>query len=404
VSSKPTPTAFAATHKLLDVMLSNDLSIIAFSPSDPGSIQGNRGASWSVGGRLPRMPAARCSKLAVGRAQMLGAALALALLAQPAAADTVVMRNGDRFTGEVVRQAGGELQVRTAYAGLITVDFAQVSEVRLDTPVPVLLDDERVVSVAALTRYDDALRLETPARREPMTVSPDRVRVVHPEPWETGDGGKFSGQINLGLEDETGNSDSTELDLDTTLRYRRRWHELETFGQLEYDTTNGKKSTDNWKLNSKYSHFFRNTPWYGAAWLRLKNDRFADVRLRTIAAPALGYAFEAGGARLSVEVGPTYVNEDYYVHENASYWGPGLFVDYAQGLFGNRVEVYLHGMGFTSWSDENKDLMVSWAGLRIPLSGGFVGSIEYEIDHDDPPAVNAKPTDETVRLKLGYEW
>jgi len=314
------------------------------------------------------------------------------------------MRNGDRLTGEVMRQAGGELQIRTAYADVITVDFAQVSDVRLDTPVPVLLDDERIVSVAALTREEDALRLETPARREPMTVSPEQVRVVQPEPWETGEGGKFSGQINLGLEDETGNSDSTELDIDMTLSYRRRWSELETFGQLEYDTTNGRRSTDNWKLNSKYARFFPETPWYGAAWLRLKNDRFADLRLRTIAAPALGYAFEAGGARFSVELGPTYLNEDYYTNHNESYWGPGLFVDYAQGLFGDRVEVYLHGMGFTALSDEEKDVWVSWAGLRVPLTSGFVGSIEYEIDHDDPPAVDAKSTDETLRLKLGYEW
>ncbi len=30
--------------------------------------------------------------------------------------------------------------------------------------------------------------------------------------------------------------------------------------------------------------------------------------------------------------------------------------------------------------------------------------MEYEIDHDSRPAVEAKTTDETVRLKLGYEW
>jgi hypothetical protein len=40
----------------------------------------------------------------------------------------------------------------------------------------------------------------------------------------------------------------------------------------------------------------------------------------------------------------------------------------------------------------------------MPLSRGLVGAIGYEIGHDDPPAVNAKPTDETLRLKLGYEW
>ncbi|MCG6942621.1 MAG: DUF481 domain-containing protein [Thiohalocapsa sp.] len=327
------------------------------------------------------------------------------MLVQPAAADTVIMRNGDRFTGEVVREEGSELIIRTQYAaGAIALDWAQVREVKLDAPVPVVLEDETVLSVAALRREDDTLRLQTPTESEPLTVSPEQVRLIQPEAWETGHGGKFSGAVNLALEDDTGNTDATELDMDMTLRYRRRWSELETYGELEYDTTDGEQTANKWKLNNKYSRFFPDTRWYGAAWLRLKKDRFADVRLRTIAAPALGYRFETGGARFSVELGPTYLNEDYYAHANESYWGPGLFVDYQQGLLGDRLEFYLHGMAFTALSEESKDLSVSWFGLRAPLSAGFVGSIEYEIDHDDPPAVNAKPTDQTLRLKLGYEW
>jgi putative salt-induced outer membrane protein YdiY len=336
---------------------------------------------------------------------ILGCVLASISPIQTAQADIVTMHNGDRFTCEVVRQSGDELVIRTAYAtGTITLDWAQVDSVELDEPAPVLLDDDRVVAVAALTRDEESLRLDRPAGREPMTVSPDQVTVVDPEPWETGRGGKFSGGVNLALEDESGNSPSTELDIDLTLRYRRRWSEFETFGQLEYDTTDGERSTDKWLLNNKYTRFLPHTSWYGAAWLRLKNDYFADVRLRTIAAPAAGYAFQAGSARLSIELGPTYVSEDYYNNPDETYWGPGLFLDYTQGFLGDRVEAYLNGMGFTSLSDQDKDLWVSWVGLRVPLLAGFVGSVEYEIDHDDPPAVNAKPTDETLRLKVGYQW
>ncbi len=171
-----------------------------------------------------------------------------------------------------------------------------------------------------------------------------------------------------------------------------------------YDTTRGVESTNRWNLNTRYSRFFPDRPWYGAAHLRLKKDRFADVRLRTIAAPGVGYGFDTGATRINVELGPTYVNEDYYSNANGSYWGPGLFVDLEQDLLGERLEVYLHGMGFASLGNENKDILVSWAGLRVPLAGGFVGGIEYEIDHDNPPAVEARSTDETLRLKLGYEW
>lgn len=74
------------------------------------------------------------------------------------------------------------------------------------------------------------------------------------------DGGKFSGRINLALEDQTGNSESTELDVDATLRYRRRWSEFESFGQVEYDTANDQSTADKWTLNNKYTRFFPKDP------------------------------------------------------------------------------------------------------------------------------------------------
>ncbi|WP_295884650.1 DUF481 domain-containing protein [uncultured Thiohalocapsa sp.] len=58
----------------------------------------------------------------------------------------------------------------------------------------------------------------------------------------------------------------------------------------------------------------------------------------------------------------------------------------------------MNGRWRTCWPCEAR------TGFRVPLIAGFVGSMEYEIDHDSRPAVEAKTTDETVRLKLGYEW
>jgi len=38
------------------------------------------------------------------------------------------------------------------------------------------------------------------------------------------------------------------------------------------------------------------------------------------------------------------------------------------------------------------------------MLSGFVGCLEYELDYDSDPALEAKTTDTTLRLKLGYEW
>ena len=189
-------------------MLNHDPTGTRFSRSKVSPLASNPGVGWPTAFDPGRI-AARHSAPTADTSLIRGTALALALLIEPASADTVIMRNGDRLTGEVLRQEGGELLIRTAYAGTIALDWGQVSDIRLDAPATVLLDDERVVTVAALTREKESLRFETPAGREPMTVSTNQVRVIQPEPWEMGDGGKFSGRINLALEDQTGNSVST---------------------------------------------------------------------------------------------------------------------------------------------------------------------------------------------------
>lgn len=59
--------------------------------------------------------------------------------------------------------------------------------------------------------------------------------VVEPETWETGEGGKLGGRVNLALKSEEGNTDKNEIDFDYMLDYRRRWHRIESSGILEYD-------------------------------------------------------------------------------------------------------------------------------------------------------------------------
>lgn len=320
-------------------------------------------------------------------------------------ADEVMLRNGDRMTGKVIRQAHGKLELETSYAGTVTIDWSAVQDVRLDEPASVLLDDDSVVAVRSVVRDQRQVELDAVGSIEPVKVAPERVRVIRPEPWEIGNGRKISGRVNIGFDDESGNSESSELDLDATLSYRRRWDEFETYGQLEYDTTRGIKTTENWTLLNKYTRRFPKTPWYGAFWLRLKHDRFADIRLRSVAGPALGYRFDSlDNAELSAEVGSIHLYEDFYDTDNNEFWGPGVFVDYQQDLLNGRLQFYLHGMGFSAADNTGKDLWMSWMGLRVPLTGGFVCSLEYEIDYDSEPAIETRTTDKTLRFKVGYEW
>lgn len=324
---------------------------------------------------------------------------------RPAVADAVVMSNGDRLTGKVVREDEGRLELRTGYAGVLKIDRKKVTRVLFDEPAPVLADDERAATVATSYDDDDRPMLSRPPPSRQVTDDGPKVEATDPEPWEMGKGHRLEGRVNLSLENDQGNSPSQQLGIDFMLSYRDLRDELESYAELAYETTRGVKTTDNWSLNNKYSHFLKGSRWYGSAWLRLKHDYFADLRLRYLVGPGLGYKFFDGlGLNLRAEIGPIYLNQDFYEQDDTHAWGPALFLDYDQNFWDNHLQLYHRSMGYASVGEGDPNLWVSWTGLRMPMSWGVVGTVEYKINYDSDPAPGTKSTDTTLGLKIGYEW
>ena len=331
------------------------------------------------------------------------AALTL-LLPCSALADEVLVLNGDRLSGDVIRQEKRRLHLKTTYAGTVEISWKDVREVQFDEPGQVLLDDETVLTVEAVSREGDRLTLHRQGPAAAVTVDASRVKVIEPEPWELGQGRKLEGRVNVAFEEESGNSASTEFDLDFHVNRRWRWHRIESYGEIEYDTTRGVDSSDNWTWLSNYNRLFRSR-WYGSALTLLKHDRFADLRLRFLAGPAAGYRFfDTEPLSLAVEAGVFYLNDDFVTRPDEEFWGPAWWVDYSQKIWKERMQIYHRQLGFAAGNDSRKQLWRSWTGIRVPLVAGFVGSVEYEFDYDSQPAVEAETTDKTLRLKLGYKW
>lgn len=71
-------------------------------------------------------------------------ALAIALLSWPlAAADQVVMKNGDRLTGSIVKYDGKSLTMKTEFAGEVSIDWDSVVEFTAEQPLNLTLSDQQ---------------------------------------------------------------------------------------------------------------------------------------------------------------------------------------------------------------------------------------------------------------------
>ena len=326
------------------------------------------------------------------------------ILSGPTMSDEVVITNGDRLTGDIVRQDNETLRLKTSYTGTLEIKWSDIVEVILDDPTTILLDDEKTLQVDSFKRVEDEFVLLPNGSTKPITVPASNVKVIEPEPWELGQGHKFTGRINLSIDNERGNSEKNEFDLDFNLNNRWRKNNLLVFGQAEYDTTRGVTSTDNWSVMANLDHTFSGN-WYYAGAVMFKKDKFADLQLRSMYGGGIGYRFyESKIKNLKFELGPYYLKDNFYSQPSVDFWGPAWFLDYDQKVWKQRLQIYHRQTGFVAADGGNKFLWRSWTGVRVPLISGIVGSAEYEIDYDSDPAVDTETTDQTFKLKLGYKW
>jgi putative salt-induced outer membrane protein YdiY len=319
-------------------------------------------------------------------------------------ADELLMKDGSRLLGKVVKKEDHTLEFETSYAGVIKVNWDSVSELRSEKPVEIMLDDETILSAGTIRKTDEATLLETEYDILVQSVTPGAVVYINPEPWRTGDGVKWTGLVNIDLEVDRGNTDEDEFEADFLTRFRRKNDRLTLRGEYEKDKADGSVTSENWKEANKYDYFLSEKLYTGGL-LAFEHDKFADLDLRTTLGPHVGYQFfESNELNLDTNVGVLYVDEKFDVAEDNDYWSLGWQVDFDWFLLPDRVQFYHRHTGLQSLADQDNLTIDSWTGFRFPLYKGIVASTEAEVDYDGGVPDDVERTDTTYRVKLGYQW
>src|SRR6476660_1480483 len=68
----------------------------------------------------------------------------MALMATSAWADQITLKNGDRVTGTIVKKDGGTLTIKSDFMGVVTLPWEQVSQIKSDAPLTVVLSNGTV--------------------------------------------------------------------------------------------------------------------------------------------------------------------------------------------------------------------------------------------------------------------
>ena len=106
---------------------------------------------------------------------VIGLIASATLLLSTAWADQVIMKNGDRITGSIVKQDGKTITVKTVNFGVVTASWDQVASVSTDQPVNVVLKDGKTL-LGTLTTSEG--KVEVVARDAKLDVPPGEVMSI----------------------------------------------------------------------------------------------------------------------------------------------------------------------------------------------------------------------------------
>lgn len=94
----------------------------------------------------------------------------LLLSAAMAFADQVVMKNGDRVTGEIVKKDGDSLVIKSTHFGVVTLPWAEVESVNAEKPLNVVLLDGETLK-ATLSTKEGKVAVETPGATQAVPAA-----------------------------------------------------------------------------------------------------------------------------------------------------------------------------------------------------------------------------------------
>lgn len=159
------------------------------------------------------------------RLASLAAGLTLAaVVATPALADTITLKNGDHLTGTVTQLADGKLTVKTTYAGDLVITFDEVSNLKLDKPLVLSTEtkvgkkiDIKKTDITGIERTTSGLVITTASGPEP--VPPTGIGTLRDAASQTAYEASlrpnllhgWTGTANISVALSTGNSETTTI-------------------------------------------------------------------------------------------------------------------------------------------------------------------------------------------------
>lgn len=223
--------------------------------------------------------------------------LILFALAGEAFADQILLKNGDRLTGTIVRSDGKTIVFNSDLVGEVSVALDSVTNVMSDKTLYVTLADGRTVAGVVTAKDGQA---EIRSSSGPLVVERSAITIIrseaeHQSYLSTLNPGwlqQWNGGADIGLALTRGNSNTTNLALGMAISRETLRDKTSLYAASVYnrETTDDVSRTvaSTFRFGARYDRNI-NRDWFGYGFTDLEHNGLQDLNLRWVIGGGLGY-------------------------------------------------------------------------------------------------------------------
>ena len=104
------------------------------------------------------------------------------------------------------------------------------------------------------------------------------------------------------------------------------------------------------------------------------------------------------------EFGLAYVSEDFNIADDQHYPATTWSIDASSDILGEKTRLYLKQFGLWNLEDRSDLVVDTTLGIAVPLIWNFEAAAEALLEYDSGAVQDVQETDQTYRLRIGYNW
>jgi putative salt-induced outer membrane protein YdiY len=319
----------------------------------------------------------------------------LTAISLPVQAAVVVLKNGDRITGRVVKMQDKRLEIDTPSAGIIKIKWEEIQSLTTERPMSVKLYGEADMPEDAGERRLDRIIVNTLGGEGAIPLRD--VRAIN---FAEND---YRGYLSVGGNQTSGNTKTQAMNISGNLTYRRLDHRYYLDGKYNRAEADGDETANNAAINIQYDYFLARRVYVGSMNLS-ETDQFQDLNLRNTGSLVLGYdLLDREHHNLTIAAGPAAVYQDFTTDPATVTPSSTLMWRYKFMFRGDDVVFFHKFQSFKDLGHGDATRVNANQGFKVKVMSNWWINLEYDFRYNSEPVADKESVDTNIIFGFSYD-